>query len=225
MGIIRLTLFTAIGLGGAMLWFGRDADLPEDRLGYAPRRPDVVVTAPVATAQVPVAEAPVTDGAADPGQPVAAAPDNTPADNTLAGDTVPASVLPASTLPASTVPGDAPPDSSQPDGSQPENAPPAATGPAIAAAVEAAIGAVPEAETGIGAAPELPPALPLLYVTGTTVNMRAGASTDNPVVARLPRGTAVALLGAAAAGWSEIEVQETGQRGFMASRFLSSERP
>lgn len=36
MGIIRLTLFTALALGGAFVWLGRDEGLPEDRIGRAP---------------------------------------------------------------------------------------------------------------------------------------------------------------------------------------------
>ena len=142
MGIIRLTLFSVLGIGGAMLWFGRDEGLPEDRLGYVPAPPDVVaITPPPAPTPAPTPT------------PVAAAP-----------------------APAPTPP-------------------PPAPGP------------------------------PTLYVTGTSVNMRAGTSTREAILARLARGTEVAFLGKAADGWSRIRVIESGTEGFMASQFLSPDQP
>ncbi|MCP5037238.1 MAG: SH3 domain-containing protein [Rhodobacteraceae bacterium] len=68
-------------------------------------------------------------------------------------------------------------------------------------------------------------ALPVLYVTGSKVNMREGPSTGDNIVAALLRGTAVDDLGEAAPGWSAIRVIETGEIGYMATRFLSSEQP
>ncbi len=167
MGIIRLTLFSMIGIGGAMLWFGRDEGLPEDRLGYVPRTPDVVVTAPIADPE-PTPAAMPTPTAVIASAPEVVAPE-------------PAIVAP-----------------------EPEPEPTAE----------------PEAETQPPT-----PSLPTLFVTGTTVNMRAGTSTREAIVAKLGRGTAVSFLGEAAPGWSEIQVVETGARGFMASRFLSPDRP
>lgn len=149
MGIIRLTLFSVVAVGGAMLWFGRDDGLPDDRLGRDR------MEAPAFERPVPVA-APVAAPAAAPAAP-------------------------------------APP---------PEPAPPPP----------------PEPD------PE-PVVLPVLYVTGNKVNMRAGPATSHGIVAGLVRGTAVDDLGVAAPGWTQIRVIETGKRGFMAARFLSADRP
>lgn len=62
-----------------------------------------------------------------------------------------------------------------------------------------------------------------LYVSGTTVNMRAGPSTSFGVVSKLTRGTEVINMGDAGDGWSQIKVVDTGARGFMASKFLTSQ--
>lgn len=64
-----------------------------------------------------------------------------------------------------------------------------------------------------------------VYVTGSRVNMRAGPTTGADVVAALPRGTEVIDLGEAAPGWSQIRVADSGQRGFMATRFLGTDTP
>ncbi|MCI2399697.1 SH3 domain-containing protein [Aliiroseovarius subalbicans] len=74
----------------------------------------------------------------------------------------------------------------------------------------------------IPATAEVVPSIPVLYVTGSKVNMRAGPSTGQGIVTALVRGTAVDDLGAAGDGWTQIRVVETGERGFMASRFLDS---
>jgi len=66
---------------------------------------------------------------------------------------------------------------------------------------------------------------PVLYVTGSRVNMRAGPTTGQGIVAGLSHGTAVDDMGEAAPGWSQIRVIATGQRGFMATRFLSPDKP
>ncbi len=150
-----------------MYWFGRDDGLPDDRLGYTPRAPDVVVSAPIAT---PVAR-----------QVQISVPAITPTPITPAE---PSPVVPVATQP-------------------PQNTPPITPEPTP----------VPTAS------------LPTLFVTGSRVNMRAGTSTREAVVAKLTRGTAVEFLGPAAAGWSEIRVLETGARGFMASQFLSPTQP
>lgn len=66
---------------------------------------------------------------------------------------------------------------------------------------------------------------PRMYVTGSRVNMRAGPTTGAGVVAALTRGTEVIDLGEAAPGWSQIRVADSGQRGFMATRFLGTDTP
>jgi len=62
MGIIRLTLITAVLIWGAMYYFGRDEGLPEDRLGRTPEPEEVV--APVEEAAEP--EQPVAEVTAIP---------------------------------------------------------------------------------------------------------------------------------------------------------------
>jgi hypothetical protein len=64
------------------------------------------------------------------------------------------------------------------------------------------------------------PSGPLLRVTGSRVNMRAGPGTENAVVDSLPQGTLAEPLGEPVAGWQEIRDVETGRIGFMAARFL-----
>ena len=61
---------------------------------------------------------------------------------------------------------------------------------------------------------------PRLRVSGDRVNMRAGPSTANPVVASLVAGTLAEPVGEPEGGWIEIRVVETGTTGFMAARFL-----
>lgn len=61
---------------------------------------------------------------------------------------------------------------------------------------------------------------PTLFVSGSTVNMRGGPSTQFGVVTRLTRGTEVLETGQTENGWSQIKVVETGKRGFIASKFL-----
>ena len=65
------------------------------------------------------------------------------------------------------------------------------------------------------------PAPKLYYVTGSSVNLRAGPSTGVAVVASLRRGTQAELLAEADSGWWQIRDTNTGQVGFMAARFLA----
>lgn len=61
---------------------------------------------------------------------------------------------------------------------------------------------------------------PLLRVTGSRVNMRAGPGVANGVVDSLVRGTVAEALGEPVSGWQEIRDVETGLTGFMSSNFL-----
>ncbi|TKW63617.1 MAG: hypothetical protein DI616_19360 [Paracoccus denitrificans] len=63
-----------------------------------------------------------------------------------------------------------------------------------------------------------------LYVTGNTVNFRAGPSTSDEVVGRLSRGAMVTAIGERSGDWVEIRDGE-GQTGFISAQFLSSDRP
>ncbi|MDO5604265.1 MAG: SH3 domain-containing protein [Paracoccus sp. (in: a-proteobacteria)] len=64
----------------------------------------------------------------------------------------------------------------------------------------------------------------LLYVTANSVNFRAGPTTGDAVIGRLSRGQSVTVIGPAPDNWVEIRDAQ-GRNGFMAARFLSSQRP
>ncbi|WBU57081.1 SH3 domain-containing protein [Paracoccus sediminicola] len=63
-----------------------------------------------------------------------------------------------------------------------------------------------------------------LYVTGNSVNFRAGPSTSNEVVGRLTRGQMVTAIGDRTGDWIELRDGQ-GRTGFMSAQFLSAERP
>jgi len=63
------------------------------------------------------------------------------------------------------------------------------------------------------------------YVTGTTVNVRAGPGTDNPVVAQVRLGDAAVVLRSSPSGWIEIKPEGTDQIGWISDRFLNQEAP
>lgn len=60
----------------------------------------------------------------------------------------------------------------------------------------------------------------VLYVTGRTVNVRAGPSTTFEAIASLTRGAAVVDLGDAGEGWHQI-LLDSGEIGYMSGDFLS----
>lgn len=61
---------------------------------------------------------------------------------------------------------------------------------------------------------------PILYVTGSRVNMRAGPSTGDAVLTALTAGTAVEALGPTDAAWVNIRAPG-GQVGYVSGQFLS----
>ena len=63
------------------------------------------------------------------------------------------------------------------------------------------------------------------YVSGQSVNVRAGPSTQDAVVDRLRRGEAVTLVGVEDNGWARIRVEGDGIDGFMSMSFLSDTAP
>lgn len=90
----------------------------------------------------------------------------------------------------------------------------------------AAQGDVPRVVTPMMANYVAPPAaarpdMPLAEVTGSRVNMRAGPSTNDPVLIALRRGDQVELIGATGDGWAQIRALADGREGFMAIRFLN----
>ncbi len=75
------------------------------------------------------------------------------------------------------------------------------------------------------AAPEPEPDLPVWYVTAKRVNVRAGPSTDDPVVDSIARNEAVLVVSGASADWVEIRIEGDGVAGYVAARYLSPEAP
>jgi hypothetical protein len=65
----------------------------------------------------------------------------------------------------------------------------------------------------------------VLYVTGRSVNVRSGPSTDDEVLGRLTRGEAVTLVWVEADGWARIRLEGDGIDGFMSMEFLSETAP
>lgn len=65
----------------------------------------------------------------------------------------------------------------------------------------------------------------VLYVAATSVNVRQGPSTDDPVLGRLTRNEAVSLVGDAGDGWVQIRIEGDGIEGFVASRLLTDKAP
>ncbi|WBU60756.1 SH3 domain-containing protein [Paracoccus albus] len=63
-----------------------------------------------------------------------------------------------------------------------------------------------------------------LYVTGNSVNFRAGPSTSNEVVGRLSRGQMVTAVGERSGDWVQIRDGD-GRAGYMSAQFLSASRP
>lgn len=74
--------------------------------------------------------------------------------------------------------------------------------------------------TDTAQAPSPTPRYPLAEVTGDVVNLRAGPSTADPVIAALRQGEQVELLGATGDGWAHIRAVPNGREGFMSVRFL-----
>lgn len=65
------------------------------------------------------------------------------------------------------------------------------------------------------------PDLPLVEVTGSQVNLRAGPSTADAVLGSLVRGEQAELVADLGNGWSLVRTVTTGAEGYMADRFLS----
>ena len=59
-----------------------------------------------------------------------------------------------------------------------------------------------------------------MVVSGSRVNLRSGPSTANAVLASLPRGTVVEVIGPASGNWVELRDVDSGTVGFMSSNFL-----
>ena len=178
MRIIRLTGLTFGGLAAALMYFGRDEGLGDNRIG---REPDPVVASVL------------------PDRAAAAAPSAPAADPIAHAVTEALAETPAPELPPVEI----------------------RTNLAV---MEPLPGSAPLSVAVAPVTREAPPEK-VRFVAGSRVNLRAGPSTGQGVVAALSRGTEVVDLGEAAPGWSQIRVVDSGTRGFMATRFLSEVRP
>jgi uncharacterized protein YgiM (DUF1202 family) len=92
------------------------------------------------------------------------------------------------------------------------------TGYVSAALLSATKPAAPAAKptTGSGSAT-------VSYVTASSLNLRARASTSSSVLARLPRGTAVTHLGSPSGGW--VKVKAGTRTGYVSTAHLSTTKP
>jgi hypothetical protein len=81
----------------------------------------------------------------------------------------------------------------------------------------------PVAETPV--APEPAAEGEVWYVDGSSVNVRAGPSTDDEVVGKLSRGEATLVVWREGDDWARIRIEGDGIEGYVAMRFLSPEAP
>ncbi|MCK0140906.1 SH3 domain-containing protein [Aliiroseovarius sp. F20344] len=183
MSIIRMSLLTVGVMGAAMMHYGRDDNLPTDRIGREPTiKQDTIVAVSAKVEETDTAAVvPVVAVSAD-------IAESTPSFIVKAAATVDDVASPAAL--------------------------------AEAAARKMAASAPAPSDEGEAQPTSLSTDFPTLFVSGTTVNMRGGPSTQHGVVARLTRGTEVVETGQIDSGWSQIKVVDTGARGFIASRFL-----
>ncbi|MFN4130157.1 MAG: SH3 domain-containing protein [Paracoccaceae bacterium] len=61
----------------------------------------------------------------------------------------------------------------------------------------------------------------VMYVTGRSVNVRSGPSTQTGVVGRLTRGEAVSVISVEDNGWARVRIEGDGIDGFMSMSFLA----
>jgi uncharacterized protein YraI len=64
------------------------------------------------------------------------------------------------------------------------------------------------------------PAGPLVEVTGSRVNMRAGPGVGNAVVGALPRGARAEAIGEPENGWQRVRAVDSGLTGYMFASYL-----
>ncbi len=61
----------------------------------------------------------------------------------------------------------------------------------------------------------------IMYVSGSSVNVRGGPSAESEALTKLARGEAVLVLPSDTPGWSMIRIEGDGVEGYVASRFLT----
>ncbi|UWQ14709.1 SH3 domain-containing protein [Aliiroseovarius sp. M344] len=192
MGILKLSCLTIGIVGASMMHFGRDGDLPADRIGREPTIAQDTIVPVSATLDAGIAASPETAV----GEVIATA--------NAAPVAAPASSSGLSVVPVTLASAAAPQSPAEIAEAAARQMASKVAKPTLAAASNAASNTQQT-----------------VFVSGNTVNMRAGPTTSHGVVAKLTRGTEVIDMGPAGGGWSQIKVVDTGARGFMASRFLA----
>lgn len=69
-----------------------------------------------------------------------------------------------------------------------------------------------------------PDSATLLIVIGTSVNMRAGPSTDRDVIGAMRQGERAERIAETVDGWVQVRNVSSGQIGYMAGRYLTPGR-
>lgn len=88
-----------------------------------------------------------------------------------------------------------------------------------------AVPASAEADVSPDAMIPAPAEADVRYVTGRSVNVRSGPSTQNGVVGRLTRGEAVSVVWVEDNGWARVRIEGDGIDGYMAMSFLADAAP
>lgn len=83
----------------------------------------------------------------------------------------------------------------------------------------------PPSETIARSAAVQSPSAEVWYVTGRSVNVREGPSTDAPIVGKLLRGDSALMLADNGAGWAQVTVEGDGVTGYVSMDFISPEAP
>lgn len=83
----------------------------------------------------------------------------------------------------------------------------------------------PPSETIATSAAVQSPSAEVWYVTGRSVNVREGPSTDAPIVGKLLRGDSALMLADNGAGWAQVTVEGDGVTGYVSMDFISPEAP
>ena len=63
------------------------------------------------------------------------------------------------------------------------------------------------------------------YVSGNSLNVRSGPSTDDAVVGKLSRGEAMLVVAREGEDWAQIRIEGDGIDGYVAMRFLTPNLP
>lgn len=84
---------------------------------------------------------------------------------------------------------------------------------------------VEEADFAALAEVPTPAVTTILYVAATSINVRQGPSTQDPVLGRLTRNEAVSLVRDAGDGWLQVRIEGDGIEGFVAARLLTDRAP